>query len=587
MFTAQKMLITVTLVASLLGNAASASADGKPCYQGLKGGYVTWSKSTSQAGVGVFSFPSGRAAVLPSFSWDVSGMPESIKVGRDEPFSGGNSMKGFYGQADDATNLNVRVQGNETASRQPIPHNATLTIRFNAGTPASGWGFAVIDIDVDQVLITAKDTAGNLIPTATVAKWFIQKFDANPSQDGVNIPSWDAASTTVVGSESSSTKRRTTVEGNLVDTEAASAWFQPNASLSELVFTYESLQEDATPSYHVLIGSCATTYIAPTPTPAASGDSDGDTIPDSNEGSGDPDNDDRPNYLDKDSDGDTIPDSIEGTTDTDGDGSSDYLDEDSDGDGISDEIERGPESTDNSSGSDTNRDGIDDGDSSRATDPLSDSDGDGTPDSKDEDSDNDGKPDTQEAFDLDGDGTPDVTPSGEDSNDNGLDDAYETFNASGDLNRSYVGDNGAPCTSVSIAAKKAAIRARLAALADRVPSFAKKARACGAAYPTSLVRSGAAARKALAELLNREFQDTELQCPASVCPTVSTKTTRAALAAYAKVVYAYAKRSKNLAQRACKVAPSAKPDPRPRTEVYLSRLQGALAKLPKTQTSCE
>ncbi len=587
MFTAQRTLATLALISALVGNPLTAVANGKPCYQGLKGGYVTWSKASSQAGVGLFSFPSGRAAVLPDFSWDVTGMPDSIKVGRDEPFNGGNSMKGFYGQADGATNLNVRVQGNDASRGQPIPHNATLTIRFNAGTPASGWGFAVIDIDVDQVQITAKDTAGNLIPTATVAKWFIQKFDANPSEDGVNIPSWDASSTSVVGSESASTKRRTTVEGNLDDTEAASAWFQPNVSLSELVFTYESLQENATPSYHVLIGSCATTYVAATPTPATSGDSDGDTIPDAVEGSGDPDNDDRPNYLDKDSDGDTIPDSTEGTTDTDGDGAPDYIDEDSDGDGISDEIERGPETTDESSGTDTNRDGIDDGDSSRATDPLTDSDSDGTPDSKDQDSDNDGKPDTEEAFDLDGDGTPDVTPSGEDSNDNGLDDAYETFNASGDINRSYVGENGTPCSSVSLAAKKAAVRARLTALAERIPNFAKKARACGASYPRSLVRSGAAARKALEELLNREFQDSELQCPESVCPTVSTKATRAALASYAKVVYAYAKRSKNLAQRSCKVAPSTKPDPRPRTEVYLSRLQGALSKLPKTQTSCE
>jgi hypothetical protein len=136
----------------------------------------------------------------------------------------------------------------------------------------------------------------------------------------VNIPAWDRVEAAVVGSESSSTRVRSTVEGNLPDSEAGSAWFQPNISLKTLTLEYESLQETATPSYHVLIGACATTFVAPTPTPMASGDSDGDTIPDTVEGTGDGDNDDMPNYLDLDSDGDMIPDATEGSEDSDGDG---------------------------------------------------------------------------------------------------------------------------------------------------------------------------------------------------------------------------------------------------------------------------
>lgn len=125
-------------------------------------------------------------------------------------------MKGFYGQADDATNLNIRIEANDTPPKKPIPHSAVLTLRFNGNTPASGWGFAVVDIDVDQVRFTAKDEAGNEVPTATVAKWFVQDFDANPSVDGVNIPSWDPKSAGVIGSESSSKTWRTTVEGDLM-----------------------------------------------------------------------------------------------------------------------------------------------------------------------------------------------------------------------------------------------------------------------------------------------------------------------------------------------------------------------------------
>lgn len=68
-------------------------------------------------------------------------------------------------------------------------------------------------------------------------------------------------------------------------------------------------------------------------------DSDGDGILDIDEGTGDPDNDGVPNYLDSDSDGDGIPDLTEGAEDTDGDGIPNCLDGDSDGDRFSDAFE--------------------------------------------------------------------------------------------------------------------------------------------------------------------------------------------------------------------------------------------------------
>ncbi len=62
-------------------------------------------------------------------------------------------------------------------------------------------------------------------------------------------------------------------------------------------------------------------------------DDDDDGIPTAAEGTGDPDDDDIPNYLDPDSDGDGIPDETEGTGDPDDDDIPNYLDPDSDGDG--------------------------------------------------------------------------------------------------------------------------------------------------------------------------------------------------------------------------------------------------------------
>jgi hypothetical protein len=60
-------------------------------------------------------------------------------------------------------------------------------------------------------------------------------------------------------------------------------------------------------------------------------DSDGDGIPDLDEGYADADGDGVPNFRDLDSDGDGIPDADEGVDDRDGDGVPNFLDRDSDG----------------------------------------------------------------------------------------------------------------------------------------------------------------------------------------------------------------------------------------------------------------
>jgi hypothetical protein len=74
-------------------------------------------------------------------------------------------------------------------------------------------------------------------------------------------------------------------------------------------------------------------------TVSVGGDSDGDGIPDSEEGAGDTDGDGTPDYLDDDDDGDGVPTADEcpggaPCPDTDGDGIPDYLDDDDDGDGV-------------------------------------------------------------------------------------------------------------------------------------------------------------------------------------------------------------------------------------------------------------
>ena len=115
-------------------------------------------------------------------------------------------------------------------------------------------------------------------------------------------------------------------------------------------------------------------------------DADGDTIPDSIEGNGDPDGDTIPNMLDDDSDGDGIPDAVEAGDDDlctlpvnsdvnpsveeSGDDKFDFLDTDSDNDGLSDADEVNIYGTDPTD-PDSDNDGYSDlGEVAAETDPL-------------------------------------------------------------------------------------------------------------------------------------------------------------------------------------------------------------------------
>jgi hypothetical protein len=390
----------------------------------------------------------------------------------------------------------------------------------------------------------------------------------------------------------------------LDDNEAGSAWFQPNVSLREITFEYESLQESANPSYHVFIAACSasiatptalpsstptpTPSVTPTRTPGTNHDSDGDTIPDTNEGEADPDNDEIPNYLDRDSDDDTIPDSTEGTRDTDGDGKPDYVDRDSDGDDVADQIERDPDSTtDTATGQDQDRDGIDDGNTEKTNTPADDSDGDSIPNHLEQDSDNDGEDDGEEAYDLDGDGTRDVTPSGQDKNDNGLDDAFESFDTPQEINLRFSGQPNNPvCRSVNCKRIKKGVRTRLLALAHRVPMFSKRARACGGDVPLDLSTNAQAILRGMERRLNANFPDRGLVCPESMCAAVPSGQARATLLTLAKQLFTYAKTAKLSAIKACGAPTNHSGKKRPTTETYLAQLRSEIAKLPRKLRAC-
>ena len=198
-------------------------------------------------------------ATLSDFTWQASGtLAQEVQILDDEVFDDGNAFENTFGQADYAENLRLQVYPNgEGTAGQPILSKATLTLNFDETTPAEGWGFCLVDIDVEQCLITAIDENDNEVPVEDIDSWLIELFDANMVSYGVNIPKWDATHAALLGSDTPTdyTVYDSLVIGGLNDSEAAAAFFMPDIPLKSLTIKYENLQEVYFTSYHFYIAS--------------------------------------------------------------------------------------------------------------------------------------------------------------------------------------------------------------------------------------------------------------------------------------------------------------------------------------------
>jgi len=128
--------------------------------------------------------------VLSNFNWIASGtINGSVQILDDEVFKDGSKFENNFGQADNAENLRIQIYPNGAGTTaQPIVSKASLTINFDQITPAEGWGFCLVDIDVENCLISAIDENDNKVPSEDIDNWLIELFDTDSIEDGVNIP---------------------------------------------------------------------------------------------------------------------------------------------------------------------------------------------------------------------------------------------------------------------------------------------------------------------------------------------------------------------------------------------------------------
>jgi len=158
--------------------------------------------------------------------------------------SDGTPIGAEYGSSRNQPYLNLRPQANNATSP------STTTYTFDAPAPASGWAFALGDIDADSLRISGTTATGAALTAADLG--FQDAFNYCDPGVGVgmscagyvgDVPTWDPATLTLMGNPTAA------------DTAGAAAWFEPTVSISTLTFEYS--QRSGFPIYQTWFASMA------------------------------------------------------------------------------------------------------------------------------------------------------------------------------------------------------------------------------------------------------------------------------------------------------------------------------------------
>jgi hypothetical protein len=211
--------------------------------------------TTTNQGTGTFLH-----SALSNFTWEAEGtINGAVQILNDEVFDDGNKFEDIFGQANNAENLRIQLYPNGPGTDgTTILSKDRLTINFDKITPANGWGFCVVDIDVENCLISAIDEFDNEVGVEKINDWLIELFDSDTIEDGLNIPKWDSAHAAILGfntSEDYVVYNNLVAIGGLNDSEAPAAFFMPDIPLKTLIIDHENLQSQAFVSFHFYIAS--------------------------------------------------------------------------------------------------------------------------------------------------------------------------------------------------------------------------------------------------------------------------------------------------------------------------------------------
>ncbi|HEV7761836.1 MAG TPA: hypothetical protein VGO78_22670 [Acidimicrobiales bacterium] len=198
------------------------------------GVYAAWTinetvdmEGRHQGYAGTMTLPDG----YPAATWVTDARADSsVESGLSTWLPVGSPFGGVYGSSQGQPYLRLRPLAD--APTGP----STTTYTFAAPTPASGWGFALGDVDADQVEVSATDAQGAPVPVAGLGFQSVFNYceilprssTCSGLVEPYDLPSWQPGMTSglLVGN------------GPANDTTGASGWFQPSVPLSTLTFVY-------------------------------------------------------------------------------------------------------------------------------------------------------------------------------------------------------------------------------------------------------------------------------------------------------------------------------------------------------------
>jgi hypothetical protein len=132
--------------------------------------------------------------------------------------------------------IKIRVEGSV----------ATTTYTFERPTPANRFGFAVSDIDLDRLEITAKDSNGRAVAGSDFAGG-VFNFCNVPA---AGRPEGCEGQRSTIKPRLKSTSNGVLLTGKTDDDEeGASAWFRPTVKIKRITFVFRGARVSGSPSY--------------------------------------------------------------------------------------------------------------------------------------------------------------------------------------------------------------------------------------------------------------------------------------------------------------------------------------------------
>ena len=190
--------------------------------------------------------------VFPAVSAEVNPGSISAPSGASVWLTEGTAFGAVYGSSRNHPYLSVGLPGGK--------NEGSLTLTFAGANTPGTWGFALGDIDAEDVTITAKSASGFELDVST---WFKDTFNycntspkptSCPAGTSTGEPTWNAETATLKGY----------ADGH--DTSGDAAWFQPSKEVKTLTLTQKKIS--GFPSYQLWIAADEGMTIASSPAPS-------------------------------------------------------------------------------------------------------------------------------------------------------------------------------------------------------------------------------------------------------------------------------------------------------------------------------